>query len=260
MEKRVAIVTGGANGIGRHLCEHLLRGDKYHLILADVDQQMGEQTLGQFRLAYPAARVRFVKCDVLKKGDLERVFQVAKDEFGSVHVLVNNAGVTMHRELVGGESDAGVAEEVERCVGINLTAVIQGTRLAVRAMRESKVRDGVVVNISSMSGVIPFTLDPVYTATKFGVVGLTRSCEKFNKLFGVRVNAVCPFFVDTALVQQGRQESSKFDEVLKHMPFVEVEQVVKAIMQAIDSKDLCGACIGVTPKGNPVIPLAMPKL
>lgn len=123
-----------------------------------------------------------------KRESVERLISEVVEKFKSLDVCVNNAGITAK-----GAFETESVASIERIVAVNYTAVVTISNLAVKQMLRQKT-GGCIVNISSMSGVIPFTLDPVYTGTKFAVVGFTRSMSRFWKKQKIKVNAVCPLF------------------------------------------------------------------
>lgn len=112
------------------------------------------------------------------------MFKAAKTHFGGVDIVINNAGIAERTPLW--EDDKGFWKKV---IDIDLTAVIEGTRLGIQVLREQG-RGGVIVNTASLAGLYPQPLTPVYSAAKFGVIGLTRSCKEIGD--GIRVNAVAP--------------------------------------------------------------------
>lgn len=126
----------------------------------------------------------FVQCDVTNYEQQAAMFAVAEKHFGRVDIVVNNAGIVERYPLW--EDDKGVWKKV---IDIDLSAVIEGTRLGIHALKRYG-RGGVIVNTASLAGLYPQGLTPVYSAAKFGVIGFTRSFKDFGG--NIRVNAVAP--------------------------------------------------------------------
>jgi 3-oxoacyl-[acyl-carrier protein] reductase len=187
---RVAIVTGAATGIGRATAVALAQAGARGVVLADVADVDETAALVSKAGAEPLP----VPTDVSDLASLRQLFARTDEVFGRLDVLHNNAGL--------GEGTA-VWPDVDpaRCaaiVGVNLTGVVVGTRLAVEPMR--RTGGGVVVNTASGAAHMPLPQQAVYAATKAGVVHFTRSCALLAESHGVRVNCVCPGLVDTPMV------------------------------------------------------------
>ena len=174
---------------------------------------------------------------------MERLFNDVIGKYKRIDVLINNAGITSKCAF----EDESIQRSAQ-VVGVNFTAVAICTQYAVKQMLKQK-SGGSIVNISSMSGIIPFTLDPVYTGTKFAVVGFTQSLKYLHKR-NIKVNAVCPFFFKTQLLNS---DDPKFHKVVSKLPFIEIDQVVKGVDEAINHEQ-AGICIAITPMGNFEIP------
>jgi NAD(P)-dependent dehydrogenase (short-subunit alcohol dehydrogenase family) len=185
---RVALVTGGASGIGCATVVALAqRGAS--IVLADRDEHGARQTIT--RVPHPD-RVAFLACDVSDGGELAAAVDLAVERFGRLDILANVAGVG------DGDLFADDPGAWQRVIEIDLTALIAATRLAVRAMRRGG-NGGVIVNLASWQGLYPEAAAPVYSAAKAGVIGFTRSLAYLADEGGVRVNAICPELVDTPL-------------------------------------------------------------
>ncbi|XP_046549855.1 15-hydroxyprostaglandin dehydrogenase [NAD(+)]-like [Haliotis rubra] len=188
---KVALVTGAAQGLGKAFAASLLENGA-KVLFSDVNSEKGQETLKEFEKKFGQENVAFVKCDVTSQADMEAVFQQVRDRFGGLDIMCNNAGI-------GGES----REMWEKTVDINLKGMIRGTYLAMDVMRQDKGgRGGVIVNVASMAGINPNPFGPVYCATKFGIVGFSRSWALNPECTGngIRINMLCPAFADTALV------------------------------------------------------------
>lgn len=185
---RAAFVTGGGSGIGRAtvmaLAEH-----GASVLFIDRDDDGGRQTVS---LTGRPESVVFQPCDVTSGPDLAAAVDAAVQRFGRLDIAANIAGVGDGDVLA---DDPGDWRQV---IDINLTALIDSTRLEVRAMR-SRGNGGAVINLASWAGLYPMADSPVYSAAKAGVVAFTRSLAALAGDCGIRVNAICPELVDTPL-------------------------------------------------------------
>ncbi|XP_071100945.1 15-hydroxyprostaglandin dehydrogenase [NAD(+)]-like isoform X1 [Haliotis cracherodii] len=241
MRDEVALVTGAAQGLGRGFSEALLRrGAK--VCVADIKVQTGEATVLNFQQQFGRDRVFFVKCDVTSEEDVKAAVQATRGRFGKLTIMVNNAGMSSEAEW-------------SKMVDVNLKGVIVGTQEAVAAMRrDAGGQGGVVVNIASAAGLIPLHTIPVYAATKFGVVGFTRSWAANPHLpsLGISFSCICPTFTDTDMIvhddsRKGQSlYSEDFQRVMAEVGVMPVSQVVSAFEQLLDSPDNNGVVMAVT--------------
>ncbi|XP_043559108.1 15-hydroxyprostaglandin dehydrogenase [NAD(+)]-like [Chiloscyllium plagiosum] len=188
LQGKVALVTGAAQGIGKAIAEILLKnGAKVSLL--DINVPTGEATKAAFEQVYGAENILFLPCDVTSENQLKDCFGKTLEKFQRLDIVCNNAGI----------SDR---ENWEKCLSVNLVSVIKGTFLGIQHMsKETGGKGGVIVNIASMAGLIPFFLGPVYAASKYGVVGFTTSLSlTCLEKHGVRLQVLCPGFVDTPLL------------------------------------------------------------
>lgn len=181
---KVALVTGGASGIGLAICKELLQHEVKGVAICDIDSEVGQQRLQNLKEKYGPGRVIFIQVDVRSNQQFEEAFQRTIETFGTLDIVVNNAGIF---------NDVQWEKEVD----INLNGVIRGLFLAFQYMGQNhNKKGGVVVNIASILGLEPYEFTPIYSGIKHAVVGLTRAFGKplhFDKT-GVRVVAMCPGF------------------------------------------------------------------
>ena len=189
LEGQVAIVTGGAQGIGLAITEAVLEHGG-SVLVADVDETAAKTATARF--VDSGAYVEAVACDVTSEADFERVVQTCVERFGRVDVLVNNAGVTRDGYISKlSESDFDLV------VDVSLKGAWLGTRAVAPLLRRQG--SGAIVNISSLSGKVGNPGQTNYSAAKAGLIGLTKSSAKELGPSGVRVNAVQPGLVRTAM-------------------------------------------------------------
>uniref|UniRef100_A0A3B3IML3 15-hydroxyprostaglandin dehydrogenase n=1 Tax=Oryzias latipes TaxID=8090 RepID=A0A3B3IML3_ORYLA len=159
---RVALVTGGAQGIGRAVVEALLRsGAKVSVV--DINQSCGDVCKSELDAEFGGDNCAFIQCDVTDGHALRDAFQKTVELFGRLDIVINNAGINNEKNW-------------EKTIDVNLTSLIKGTYLGLEHMsREHGKRGGTIVNVSSMAAFLHSPHQPVYTATKHGVIGFTRA-------------------------------------------------------------------------------------
>jgi NAD(P)-dependent dehydrogenase (short-subunit alcohol dehydrogenase family) len=187
----VAVVTGGAQGIGRAVVERL-RADGASVVFLDVDAARGEELASTFDREN--SRVEFRNCDIADESQVAAAFQATLERHGRVDVLVNNAGINAHFDAA-----AMTLEEWEHVFAIDLRGPWLCSKYALPSMREA--RGGSIVNIASIHAFLTTPGMFPYAAAKSGLLGLTRNLALDEARYGIRVNAVCPGFVETRLVE-----------------------------------------------------------
>jgi NAD(P)-dependent dehydrogenase (short-subunit alcohol dehydrogenase family) len=191
--RRIAIVTGGASGIGAAIGRALVaRGDE--VVLADTQHEAAERLAVQLTAVGPgAARGALLDvCDGDHVADLVRDVHAAH---GRLDLMFNNAGIGM-----GGEPEELSLAHWDRMIDVNLRGVLHGCRAAYPLMKEQP-QAGHIVNTASMAGLVPGDGGSApYAMTKFGVVGLSLALRAAGADFGVRVSVVCPGLVDTPVL------------------------------------------------------------
>jgi NAD(P)-dependent dehydrogenase (short-subunit alcohol dehydrogenase family) len=201
---RVAWITGGASGIGLAIA-HRLADEKVKLVLVDIEQAALDAAEAALRAK--GAAVISIRADVSKSEDVEAAAKRAKDAFGLVHIIVNNAGVGGN----GGPMWSIAEGDWQWALGVNLWGVIHGIRHLLPALVESG-EEGHVVNTASMAGLTSTPFMGPYTATKHAVVALSECLAKELELAKskVRVSVLCPGFVRTNISTSGRNRSADF--------------------------------------------------
>jgi len=185
---QAAIVTGAAQGIGHAIARALLDHGA-NVVLADLGLERTQAAADE--LGAPG-RTLAVDCDVMKATDHAAAVQACLDTFGRLDLLVNNAGITRDNYLPKMSED-----DFDLVLGVSLKGAWLGTRAVGTLMRERK--SGAIVNISSLSGKIGNPGQTNYSAAKAGMVGLTKASARELGPFGVRVNAVQPGLIRSAM-------------------------------------------------------------
>jgi 15-hydroxyprostaglandin dehydrogenase (NAD) len=233
---RVAIISGGASGIGLATARLLSRQGGL-VVLADLNADAGEAAAREIEAA--GGRARFVRTDVTKRDDLEGMLSFAVEQFGRADICFNNAGVNE-----GGEDFlADGASYWKRTLAVDLGAVIEATQLEVQLYRRQG-GGGVIVNTASMGGLVPMPTSAVYAASKAGVIQLTRSLAHLAAE-GIRVNAVCPTFTNTPMVRIAGEQAI---EMMKREVggILQPEQVAEGVLELVRDDSRAGAIMRVT--------------
>lgn len=234
IEGKVAVVSGGGSGIGRAAVLALVeRGAK--VVVADIAEDAGRQTVD---LAAEQGGVAvFIRCDVTKTEDLAGAFSGAEECFGQLDIAFNNAGIS------GEDLFADAPSDWARIIDIDLTAVIEATRLAVREMKRTG-QGGVIINTASLIGLWPMPSAPVYAAAKAGVVNFSRSLAYLAEESNIRVNAICPELVDTPMALVLGEDSLK--ELRQTGGILRPEDIAAGVVELIEDDSRAGAVMSIT--------------
>ncbi len=211
LEGKVALVTGGASGIGQAAAMLFARrGAK--VVVADRNANGGAETLAQ--IDSEGGEGRFFATDVTDEDQVVGLVASAVDEFGRLDYAFNNAGITHPSRLF----HELTLEQWDEMIAVNLTAVFLCMKHEIAQML-AQGEGGAIVNTASGAAIVPAPGQPHYTAAKRGVVGLTTyAADELNNQ-GIRVNAICPGMIDTPMVASWRASSPEAAEaVIQHMP------------------------------------------
>lgn len=220
LKGQFVMVTGGARGIGKAIAENL-SGRGAHVAIADVSLASAEETARE--IAEKGVRTLALKLDVSKSGEVAKAFEDVQKEFGRLDILVNNAGITRDSLILRMKD-----EDWDAVIAINLKGVFLCTKEAVKVM--VKQRYGRIVSIASVVAFMGNPGQANYSASKAGIIGLTKTVAREYASRGITVNAVAPGFIATAMTD-ALAENIKQD-MLKSIPigrFGTVDDVANAV-------------------------------
>lgn len=225
-KRKVAIVTGGASGIGKAICKELVANNVF-VIISDINERNGQRF--EAELNKKDITSRFVRLNVTDYKIVEHVIKEIFEEFGRLDYLFNNAGIAMYGEMY----DMTI-EDWKEVVDINLWGVIYGTEIGYKIMKEQGF--GHIVNTSSAAGLGPSPVSAAYSTTKHAVVGLTTSLHYEAEEFGIKVSTLCPTFVDTPIFDEAKAiniDKSVMTQQLRKQNMMSPQQLAKITLDGV---------------------------
>jgi NAD(P)-dependent dehydrogenase (short-subunit alcohol dehydrogenase family) len=204
LENKIALVTGGTSGIGRDTAVLFAKAGA-KVVVAGRREAEGKETIGLIKAA--GGEGLFVPADVAKAADVEMLVKKAVENFGRLDVAFNNAGIEGVWVPIISQTEA----DWDRTININLKGVWLCLKYEIRQMLKQG-GGGAIVNMSSIAGLMGSAGAATYSASKHGVIALTKAAALENAKKGIRVNALCPAVVETAMGQRlfGTPEASKY--------------------------------------------------
>jgi NAD(P)-dependent dehydrogenase (short-subunit alcohol dehydrogenase family) len=191
LKDKVAVITGASKGIGKGIATVFSR-EGAKVVVADWDEETGEKTSEEIRRS--GGDIFFVKCDVSDEEQVKAMVQATIAKYGSINVLVNNAGIGVYKTVLDTTS-----EEWDRCLAVNLKGVFLCSKYAIPHIQAAG--GGAIVNIASVHSYKNVGGTAPYAASKGGVVALTRVMAIDYGRDKIRVNAICPGWIHTPLIQ-----------------------------------------------------------
>ncbi len=208
MSEAIALVTGGAQGIG-YACARALRDDGFRVAIADVNAEgvkAAAEQLGALALA----------CDVSDPEQIDRAFDEIEAQLGPVSVLVNNAGIAL-----AGDFLETPVEDFRSVLEVNLIGAFAASQRAAKRMIEHGIR-GAIVNMSSINAQVAIPSIAAYCASKGGIMQLTKAAALSLAPHGIRVNAVGPGSIDTAMMAGVNADEAAMARVMSRTPLQRV--------------------------------------
>jgi NAD(P)-dependent dehydrogenase (short-subunit alcohol dehydrogenase family) len=223
-KEKIAIVTGGASGIGRAVCEQLCKRGAT-VVVADINGEgAGEVASG---ISETAGRAQASQMDVAREDDVQKLIDETVSEHGRLDYMFNNAGIC----IVGEERDVSL-DHWRSVLDVNLFGVIYGTRAAYSLM--VKQGFGHIINTASLAGLIPATQEISYTASKHAVVGISNSLRLEGAELGVKVSVVCPGFVQTGVFDAILAVNVDKEKLMAKIPFkMEATKAAQEILRGV---------------------------
>ena len=223
LKDKVAIITGAASGIGKATAK-LFAEHGAKIVVADIDIDGGEQTVADIQDVGHVAK--YIKTDVTIKVDTQNVVAQTLESFGKLDILFNNAGIAMRLAVAELPED-----DWHRCLDVNLNGVFLCAKAAIPAMQKNG--GGVIINMSSIYGLVGADVRAAYVASKGAVTNLTRGMALDYAQDNIRVNCICPGFVETPLVAGVIKTHNEYQKLADKHPMRRLGQPIEIAYGAL---------------------------
>ncbi|XP_023736808.1 secoisolariciresinol dehydrogenase [Lactuca sativa] len=223
LSMKVAVVTGGAQGIGEATARLFIKhGAK--VVIADIQDDLGQEVCKDIGLE----NALFVHCDVTVESDVENVINITLAKYGRLDIMVNNAAIVDDGKLSILDNDM---LDFERVMKVNVTGVFLGTKHAARAMISA--RRGSIINLGSVSGSVGGIVSHAYSTSKHALVGLTKNTAAELGQYGIRVNCLSPHFIPSPIaINYVKDYPDKYSKVYSNLKGISlsIEDVAEAAL------------------------------
>jgi len=228
---KVALVTGASSGIGRATAVALAH-EGAKVAVADINQQGGDETVAMIR--QDGGEAAFIRCDVSVAHEIEAMVNETVSRYGRLDCAVNNAGIAS-------PSGGRIHEHPEGSWDLTISVNLKGVWLCLKYETATMLRQGggAIVNMASAAGLVGGPGGCAYIASKHGVIGLTRAAALEYAKDGIRVNAVCPAWVETPMIQAALADPERRTRVLQSEPvgrIAQPEEVAEAVVWLCSAK------------------------
>ena len=239
LKDQVAIITGSAQGIGKTIAETFAR-EGAKIVITDINIEKAQATADEIKNKYNVETIA-IASNVTKLSDCENLIAKTLDKFQKIDILVNNAGITKDN-LVLRMSE----QEWDAVISVNLKGVFNSIKAVTRTM--FKQRHGRIINIASVVGIMGNAGQANYSASKGGVIALTKTCAKEFSSRNILVNAIAPGFIKTAMTDALSDEvKAKYAEVIPLKRLGEAQDIANSalFLASEDSSYITGNVINV---------------
>lgn len=237
MDKKVTLITGAAKGIGLATAIKLA-SDENNFVIINSHRNLSEDEQSNIK-AQMDNEIGFIVGDVSKDEDANRMISEIVDQYGQIDALVNNAGITEDKLMT-----RMTEESFENVINTNLVGTFNMSKYALKSMQ--KKRSGVIINMSSISGLHGNVGQANYSASKSGIVGLTKTIAQEGALRGVRSNAVAPGMIKTAMTEKLSEKiASDFENKIPLKRFGDPEEIAETVQFLISNNYITGQVITV---------------
>jgi NAD(P)-dependent dehydrogenase (short-subunit alcohol dehydrogenase family) len=242
LKDKVALITGAGSGIGRATAL-LFAKEGAKVVVVDVNKDAARDTVDLIKKN--GGEAVFVKTDVSKSGEVQNMIKETVKKYGKLDVLYNNAGIEGKQAPTAECSE----ENFDRVIAINLKGGFLGMKYGIQQML--KQGGGVVINTSSVAGLVGFSGAPAYCASKGGIIQLTRAAALEYATRNIRVNAICPGIIWTSMVERATENNQEmikqFSDIepIKRMGKPEEVAAVALFLASDDASFITGAAVTV---------------
>ncbi|MCA3425631.1 MAG: glucose 1-dehydrogenase [Roseomonas sp.] len=228
LEGKSALVTGGASGIGRATALAFAR-EGARVAVADILEEAAQGTVTEIKAM--GGQAIAIACDVTDDDAVKAMIAATVDAFGGLDCAFNNAGIAPYQVNAQGQKIADVAPEAwRRLIDVNLTGVWLCLRHEVAQMR-AQGSGGVIINTASILGLVGTATSSAYVAAKHGVVGLTKTAAADHAEDNIRVNAVCPGYIETPMTEETMRRRG--ERILARVPMARMgkaDEIAEAVV------------------------------
>lgn len=240
LKDRIAIITGGARGIGKEICRTFIE-EGAAVYIFDVDSDQGNKTIKELQSAYSESKINFFNVDITAEKSVESSVKNIMEIEGKIDILVNNAGITRDNLILRMS-----LEDWQKVIDINLTGAFICSKYVIRDM--VRERRGKIINISSIVGVHGNAGQSNYSSSKAGIIGLTKTLARELAGRNIMVNAVAPGYIGTEMT--GKLSDKIKEKLMDQIPVKRlgsVEDVAKTVLflASDDSNYITGTVINL---------------